>query len=87
MRQYTSDWILKTHSGKLHELSIYQYNLWLHRELTAIIQNDEKWLTSVEGMSVYTVPQLEKYFKNVGFKSVESHVKKNDYILVVIAQK
>ena len=49
--------------------------------------DDEKWLASVEGMSVYTAPQLEKYLKNAGFGSVKSYVKENDYILVVIAQK
>lgn len=49
--------------------------------------DDEKWLATVEGMSVYTAPELEKYLLNAGFKSVESHVKKNEHILVVIAQK
>ncbi|WP_405275840.1 class I SAM-dependent methyltransferase [Methanobrevibacter sp.] len=49
--------------------------------------DDEKWLATVEGMSVYTAPELEKYLLNAGFESVESHVKENDYILVVIAQK
>ena len=49
--------------------------------------DDEKWLATVEGMSVYTAPELKKYLLNAGFESVESHVKENDYILVVIAQK
>lgn len=49
--------------------------------------DDEKWLATVEGMSVYTAQELEKYLLNAGFKSVESHVKKNEHILVVIAQK
>jgi ubiquinone/menaquinone biosynthesis C-methylase UbiE len=49
--------------------------------------DDEKWLATVEGMSVYTAPELEKYLLDIGFKSVESHVKENDYIMVVIAQK
>lgn len=49
--------------------------------------DDEKWLATVEGMSVYTAPELEKYLLNAGFKSVESHVKENEHILVVIAQK
>lgn len=49
--------------------------------------DDEKWLSTVEGMRVYTAPQLEKYLLNAGFKSVESFKKENDYILVVIAQK
>ena len=49
--------------------------------------DDEKWLATVEGMSVYTAPELKKYLLNAGFKSVESHVKKNEHILVVIAQK
>lgn len=49
--------------------------------------DDEKWLATIEGMSVYTAPELEKYLLNAGFKSVESHVKENEHILVVIAQK
>lgn len=49
--------------------------------------DDKKWLATVEGMSVYTPAQLERYLLNAGFESVESHVKENDYIMVVIAQK
>lgn len=49
--------------------------------------DDEKWLATVEGMSVYTAPELEKYLLDAGFKNVESYVKENDYILIVIAQK
>lgn len=49
--------------------------------------DDEKWLATVEGMRVYTASQLEKYLIKAGFKRVESHVKENDYIMVVIAQK
>lgn len=49
--------------------------------------DDEKWLATVEGMSVYTSPELERYLLDASFKSVESYVKENDYILVVIAQK
>lgn len=49
--------------------------------------DDEKWLATVEGMSVYTAPELKKYLLNTGFKSVKSHVKENEHILVVIAQK
>lgn len=49
--------------------------------------DDEKWLATVEGMSVYTARELEGYLLDAGFASVESHVKKNDYILVVIAKK
>lgn len=49
--------------------------------------DDEKWLSTVEGMSVYTAPQLERYLLNAGFESVESFKKENDYIMVVIAQK
>ena len=49
--------------------------------------DDEKWLATVEGMSIYTAPELEKYLLNAGFKSVESFKKADDYILVVIAQK
>jgi hypothetical protein len=49
--------------------------------------DDEKWLATVEGMRVYTASQLEEYLLNAGFDGVESHVKKNEHILVVIAKK
>lgn len=49
--------------------------------------DDEKWLKTVEGMSVYTAAELEEYLLDAGFKSIKSYVKENDYILVVIAQK
>lgn len=49
--------------------------------------DDEKWLATVEGMSVYTAQELERYLLDAGFKSVESFKKENDYILVVIAEK
>ena len=49
--------------------------------------DDEKWLATVEGMHVYTAPELKGYLLNAGFKSVESYVKENDYIMVVIAKK
>jgi ubiquinone/menaquinone biosynthesis C-methylase UbiE len=49
--------------------------------------DDEKWLSTVEGMAVYIAPELEEYLLNAGFSSVKSYVKENDYILVVIAQK
>ncbi|MBQ2666711.1 class I SAM-dependent methyltransferase [Methanobrevibacter sp.] len=49
--------------------------------------DDEKWLATVEGMSVYTAPQLEKYLLNAGFSRVNSFKKENDYILVIIAEK
>ena len=49
--------------------------------------DDEKWLDSVEGMSIYTAHDLEKYLLDAGFKSVESYVKENEHILIVIAKK
>ena len=49
--------------------------------------DDEKWLATVEGMSVYTAPELEKYLLDAGFSSVDCFKKSNDYILVVIAKK
>ena len=49
--------------------------------------DDEKWLATVEGMSVYTAPQLEEYLLNAGFTSIKNFKKTDDYILVVIAQK
>ena len=49
--------------------------------------DDEKWLSTVEGMHVYTANQLENYLTNAGFNSVKSFKKEDDYILVVIAKK
>jgi ubiquinone/menaquinone biosynthesis C-methylase UbiE len=49
--------------------------------------DDELWLSTVDGMHVYTEPELKEYLLDAGFSSVESHVKENDYILVVIAKK
>jgi len=49
--------------------------------------DDEKWLSTVEGMHVYTAPELEKYLLDAGFSSVKSFKKENEYILVVIAEK
>ena len=49
--------------------------------------DDEMWLATVEGMHVYTAADLEKYLLDAGFSRVESHVKENDYIMVVIAHK
>lgn len=49
--------------------------------------DDELWLSTVEGMHVYTAPELEKYLTDAGFSSVEIFKKENDYILVVIAEK
>lgn len=48
---------------------------------------DETWLNTVEGMSVYTAKELEKYLLNAGFGSVNCFKKENDYILVVIGKK
>ena len=52
-----------------------------------IHRDDEKWLSTVEWMHVYTADMLKKYLLNAGFSSVENFKKENDYILVVIAQK
>ena len=49
--------------------------------------DDETWLNTVEGMSVYTAQELEEYLLNAGFGSVSRFKKENDYILVVIAKK
>jgi ubiquinone/menaquinone biosynthesis C-methylase UbiE len=49
--------------------------------------DDEKWLATVEGMSVYTAPELERYLLDAGFKNVDCFKKADDYILVVIAKK
>ncbi len=49
--------------------------------------DDEKWLNTVEGMSIYTAPELEKYLLDAGFSDVDVFKKENDYILVVIARK
>ncbi len=47
--------------------------------------NDEEWLNTVEGMSVYTAEELERYLVNAGFNGVK--IFKKDYIMVVIAKK
>ncbi len=58
------------------------------KEVFRIINpDDEKWLATVEGMSVYNASQLKEYLLNAGFKSVEIFKKENDYILVVIAKR
>lgn len=49
--------------------------------------DDELWLATVEGMNLYTARELEKYLLDAGFKNAKSNVKKDDYILIVIAQK
>lgn len=49
--------------------------------------DDEKWLETVEGMSVYDAEELERCLLGAGFKSVNSFKKDNSHILVVIAQK
>lgn len=49
--------------------------------------DDEKWLATVEGMSVYTADELEEYLLDAGFKSVATYKKENDYIMVMIGQK
>ncbi len=49
--------------------------------------DDEKWLATVEGMRVYTAPELEGYLLDAGFKNVDCFKKADDYILVVIAKK
>ena len=49
--------------------------------------DDEKWLSTVEGMKVYTADELQRYLLNAGFSSVDCFKKENDYILVVIAKK
>lgn len=49
--------------------------------------DDEKWLETVEGMSVYTGDELKNYLLGAGFKSVEVFKKDNSHIMVVIAQK
>lgn len=49
--------------------------------------NDETWVNTVEGMRIYTAPELEKYLLNAGFRSVEVFKKEDEYILVVIGKK
>lgn len=49
--------------------------------------DDEKWLSTVEGMSVYNASELEEYLLGAGFKSVDAFKKDNSHILVVIAHK
>lgn len=49
--------------------------------------DDDKWLATIEGMSVYTSSQLERYLLDAGFSSVDCFKKENDYIIVLIARK
>ena len=49
--------------------------------------DDKKWLSTVEGMKVYTADELKRYLLNAGFSSVSCFKKENDYIIVVIAKK
>lgn len=49
--------------------------------------DDEKWLNTIEGMSVYTASELKKYLLDAGFSNVNVFKKENDYILVVIGEK
>lgn len=49
--------------------------------------DDEKWLNTLEGMTVYTAEELENHLLDAGFTSVDIFKKENDYILVVIAKK
>ena len=49
--------------------------------------DDEKWLSTVEGMKVYTADDLERYLLNAGFSTVNCFKKESDYIMVVIAKK
>ena len=49
--------------------------------------DDEKWLSTVEGMKVYRADELKRYLLNAGFSSVCCFKKENDYIMVVIAKK
>ena len=49
--------------------------------------DDERWLNTVEGMTIYTAPELERYLLDAGFSSVKSFKKENEYILIVIAKK
>jgi hypothetical protein len=38
-------------------------------------------------MSVYTASKLERYLLDAGFVSVESHIKENEHIMIVIGRK
>ena len=49
--------------------------------------DDEKWLKLVDGMNLYTASELEKHLIKAGFKTVKTHQKENDHIIIVIAKK
>lgn len=49
--------------------------------------DDEKWLATVEGMSVYNAGELEEYLFGAGFDRVEVFKKDNSHIMIVIAHK
>jgi len=49
--------------------------------------DDEKWISTIEGMRIYNAGELNEYLLNAGFNSIENYKKKNEHLLVVIAQK
>ncbi|WP_305512324.1 class I SAM-dependent methyltransferase [Methanobrevibacter sp. V14] len=49
--------------------------------------DDEKWISTIEGMRIYNAGELNEYLLNAGFNSIENYKKKNEHLLVIIAQK
>lgn len=49
--------------------------------------DDEKWISTIEGMRIYNAGELNEYLLNAGFNSVKNYKKKNEHLLVIIAQK
>lgn len=48
---------------------------------------DAEWVDEIEGLNVYTAPELERYLLDAGFRSVNVFTKENTYLLVVIGEK
>lgn len=48
---------------------------------------DAEWVDEIEGLNVYTAPELERYLLDAGFRSVDVFTKENTYLLVVIGKK
>lgn len=49
--------------------------------------NDQKWKNLLDDVNVYTRDELESILKEVGFRDIEVHHKKEEYLLTIIATK
>lgn len=49
--------------------------------------NDQKWKNLLDDVNVYTRDELESILKEVGFRDIEVHHKKEEYLLTIISTK